>query len=46
MAETTMKRLLIANRGVRALARGIAHICAKCMFGDHQMADHAKRAGR
>ncbi|MDR7150843.1 hypothetical protein J2W49_002806 [Hydrogenophaga palleronii] len=41
-----MKRLLIANRGVRALARGIAHMCAQRMFGDRQMAWHAKRAGR
>ncbi|MDP3323330.1 MAG: hypothetical protein Q8S71_07275 [Hydrogenophaga sp.] len=41
-----MKNLLIASRGVRALARGSTNICAQRMLGAHQIARHAQRAGR
>ena len=41
-----LQKLLIANRGVRAQARGSANICAQRMLGAHQIAQHAKRAGR
>jgi len=41
-----LQKLLIANRGVRALARGSANICAQRMLDARQIAQHAQRAGR
>jgi hypothetical protein len=41
-----LQNLLIANRGVRATARGSANICAQRMLGAHQIAQHTQRAGR
>jgi hypothetical protein len=38
-----MKRLLIANRGIRALARGWTDICPQGMSGPHHIARHAQR---
>jgi hypothetical protein len=41
-----LQKLLMANRGVRAQARGSANICAQRLWGAHQIAQHAQRAGR
>jgi len=41
-----MKKLLIANRAVRAQALGSANICAQRVLGAHQIAQHAQRSGR
>ncbi|HMA06209.1 MAG TPA: hypothetical protein VKP68_00010, partial [Ramlibacter sp.] len=40
------QRILIANRGARALARGNANICAQRMLRVHQIALRVQRAGR
>ncbi|MGH6639988.1 MAG: hypothetical protein ACREXN_03470 [Polaromonas sp.] len=40
----TIQCLLVAIRGVRALARGSANICAQRMLCAHQIARHAQRA--
>ena len=41
-----LQKLLIANRGVCAPARGSANICAQRMLGAHQIAQHAQHAQR